>query len=61
MNFVTNYPNHGSMKNLLVQLTKDKVISKKEVFDAMLQVDRADFIDPKYAYIDRYLFKLSLT
>ena len=41
------------MDILLKKLINDNIITKKEVYNAMMQVDRADFIHPDYAYFDR--------
>ncbi len=40
------------MEALLNKLINDKIVTRKEVFNAMMQVDRADFIHPDYAYYD---------
>ncbi len=58
MNTKTNTNNNTlkynpKMEQLLKKLVNDKVITKKEVYNAMLQVDRADFVDKSTAYIDR--------
>ena len=47
------------MKNLIDKLVKDGIIRSDKVYKAMMQVDRGDFIDIRYAYQDRYwLFKI---
>lgn len=50
------YPNYRSMEELLKKLIDDKVITKNKVYNTMLQVDRADFLDKNCCYIDRYKF-----
>jgi len=51
MNIDKNQKNLN-MENLLKKLINDKILFKKEVYNAMMQVDRADFINPDYAYYD---------
>lgn len=42
---------NNSMKLLLDHLIQNRVITRKRVYDAMLQVDRGDFTD-SYPYVD---------
>jgi hypothetical protein len=41
------------MKELLDGLVKKSIIKSEKVYNAMIQVDRADFIDKRIAYEDR--------
>lgn len=42
------------MEKLVGKLKKEGIVTKNEVYDALLQTDRGDFADnEKYAYIDR--------
>jgi len=41
-----------NMKSLCDYLVLNNVIRSEEVYHAMLKTDRADFIDPFYAYFD---------
>jgi protein-L-isoaspartate O-methyltransferase len=40
------------MKKLLNRLKFENVIKSDKVYNAMLAVDRSDFTDPEYAYVD---------
>lgn len=44
---------NNSMKSLLDKLIIKDVIKSDKVYNALLKVDRADFINPLYAYQDR--------
>ena len=41
-----------NMKSLVEYLVINNVIKSEEVYKAMLKTDRADYIDPFYAYFD---------
>jgi len=45
------------MKLLVDNLKNESYITKKEVYNAMLQTDRGDYIDPIWAYKDWYDIK----
>ena len=42
----------NKMKTLVDHLKSERVIKSNEVYEAMLEVDRGDFVDSKYAYYD---------
>ena len=50
---IKNFPqNVLNMKSLCDYLVINGVIRSQEVYMAMLKTDRADFIDPNFAYFD---------
>ena len=49
----SNFSKNEKMKLLVDNLLKQGIIKSEKVYNAMLQVDRGDFIDPSVAYMDR--------
>jgi protein-L-isoaspartate O-methyltransferase len=43
---------NANMENLLKRLIQGGVIQTNQVYEAMSQVDRGDFTDSAYAYVD---------
>lgn len=44
----------SKMANLVKNLILRGVVSTERVCNTLLQVDRGEFVDPKYAYLDSY-------